>query len=65
MSVAPSATLMVCRSKGSECESFKRKTFNKWAAKTALSGDTLRAAVDEMGRGLIDANLGGHVVKKR
>ena len=44
---------------------FKNKAFNKWAAKTALSGDTLRAAVDEMERGLIDANLGGHVVKKR
>lgn len=44
---------------------FKNKAFNKWAAKTVLSGDTLRAAVDEMERGLIDANLGGHVVKKR
>lgn len=30
-----------------------------------MSDDTLRAAVDEMERGLIDANLGGHVMKKR
>jgi hypothetical protein len=39
--------------------------FNKWAEKEGLSDDTLRAAVDEMERGLIDPDLGGHVVKKR
>lgn len=44
---------------------FKNKTFSKWAAKEGLDDDGLRAAVDEMERGLIDADLGGHVVKKR
>ncbi|ADZ92703.1 hypothetical protein Marme_3487 [Marinomonas mediterranea MMB-1] len=44
---------------------FKNKAFSKWAAKEGLDDDTLRAAVDEMGRGLIDADLGGYVMKKR
>jgi len=43
----------------------KNRVFNKWAAKEGLSDDTLRTAVAEMERGLIDADLGGHVVKKR
>ena len=44
---------------------FKNKAFNKWAMKEGLDDDALRSAVDEMERGLIDADLGGHVVKKR
>ena len=44
---------------------FKNKAFSKWAAKEGLEDESLRAAVDEMERGLIDADLGGHVVKKR
>jgi hypothetical protein len=44
---------------------FKNKAFNKWAEKKGLSNDALRTAVDEMERGLIDADLGGHVMKKR
>jgi len=44
---------------------FKNKAFNKWAAKEGLSDDALRVAVAEIERGLIDANLGGHVFKKR
>lgn len=44
---------------------FKNRTFNKWAAKEGLDDEALRAAVDEMECGLIDADLGGHVVKKR
>jgi hypothetical protein len=44
---------------------FKNKMFNKWAAKEGLSDDILWAAVDEMERGLIDADLGGYVMKKR
>ena len=43
----------------------KNKAFNKWAEKEGLSDDALRTAVDEMERGLIDADFGGHVVKKR
>lgn len=44
---------------------FKNKAFTKWAEKEGLSDDALRTAVDEMERGLIDADLGGHVMKKR
>lgn len=44
---------------------FKNKAFSKWAAKEGLNDEALRTAVDEMERGLIDAELGGHVVKKR
>jgi hypothetical protein len=44
---------------------FKNKTFNKWAVKEGLDDNALRMAVDEVGRGLIDADLGSHVVKKR
>lgn len=41
----------------------KNKVFNKWVEKEGLSDDTLRAAVDEMERGLIYTDLSGHVVK--
>jgi len=44
---------------------FKNKAFNKWATKEGLCDSVLRAAVVEIERGLIDADLGGHVVKKR
>jgi hypothetical protein len=44
---------------------FKNKDFNKWAAKEGIEDNTLVNAVDEMERGLINADLGGHVFKKR
>ena len=44
---------------------FKNRPFSKWASTEGLNDALLLAAVDEMERGLIDANLGGHVVKKR
>ena len=44
---------------------YKNKAFHKWAAKEGVTESALRKAVDEMERGLIDADLGGHVVKKR
>jgi hypothetical protein len=44
---------------------FKNKVFSKWADKENLDDEALRTAVDEMENGLIDADLGGHVVKKR
>jgi len=44
---------------------FKNKWFQKWAAKEGLRDETLQTAVEEMEDGLIDAELGGHVVKKR
>jgi hypothetical protein len=44
---------------------FKTKWFARWAVKEGLSEQVLRDAVDEMERGLVDAQLGGHVYKKR
>ena len=44
---------------------FKTKWFAHWADKEGLSSQALCTAVTEIGRGLVDANLGGHVVKKR
>ena len=39
--------------------------FSRWFGKTDLSVEALCRSVDEMGRGLIDANLGGGIIKKR
>lgn len=44
---------------------YKSKWFGKWADKEDLTDQDLSAAVKEMVNGLIDADLGGHVVKKR
>jgi hypothetical protein len=44
---------------------FKTRHFNRWLRKTELTDQALCAAVEEMRRGLIDADLGGGVVKKR
>jgi hypothetical protein len=44
---------------------YKTRHFNRWAAKASLSDDLLHRAVVEMANGLIDADLGGGVVKKR
>jgi len=44
---------------------FKTRHFNRWMRKTALSDAVLSDAVNEMLLGLIDADLGGGVVKKR
>jgi hypothetical protein len=44
---------------------FKTKGFQRWAAREGHSDEALRAAVTEMEDGLIDAKLGGYVVKKR
>lgn len=44
---------------------FKNRAFNKWAAREGLSDATLRRAVQELEQGLLDADLGGSVVKKR
>ena len=44
---------------------FKIKAFSKWASGEGLSDDVLASAVVEMEKGLIDARLGGQVVKKR
>lgn len=44
---------------------FKTRLFQDWQRKEGISDKSLCAAVDEMSRGLIDANLGGGLVKKR
>ena len=44
---------------------FKTRHFSRWMRKTELTDHALCAAVVEMAQGLIDANLGGGVVKKR
>ena len=44
---------------------FKNKAFAKWAEKEALSDDSLLNALNEIDKGLVDADLGGHVYKKR
>jgi len=44
---------------------FKYRTFEKWAKKQGLSDEDLKKAILEIENGLIDANLGGNVYKKR
>ena len=44
---------------------FKTRTFARWAGKAGLPDATLCEAVTEMAAGLVDADLGGNVYKKR
>ncbi len=44
---------------------FKTRPFARWLRKTDLNDTALCQAVLEMERGLIDADLGGGVLKKR
>ena len=44
---------------------FKSRAFAKWASKQRLDDKALLAAVDEIALGLVDADLGCGVVKKR
>ena len=44
---------------------FMTKWFQRWAVGEALTEQALIAAVAEIRQGLIDADLGGHVIKKR
>ncbi len=46
-------------------QAFKAKAFAKWASREGLDDAALASAVIEMEHGLIDAKLGGQVVKKR
>lgn len=43
----------------------KTRTFTRWMRKTGLTDQALCQAVSEMAQGLIDADLGGGVIKKR
>jgi hypothetical protein len=45
--------------------SFTTKPFARWAAKEGVPEDDLRQAVKEIEQGLIDARLGGWLIKKR
>lgn len=44
---------------------FKTRYFSRWMRKTELTNSALCEAVIEMVQGLVDADLGGGVVKKR
>ena len=44
---------------------FKTRTFARWSRKSGLPDRTLCAAVAEISAGLVDAELGGNVYKKR
>jgi len=44
---------------------FMTRQFSRWLGKTELSIEALCRSVEEMERGLIDANLGGGIIKKR
>lgn len=43
----------------------KTRVFCRWMRKTELDDRLLLQAIDEMERGLVDADLGGNVYKKR
>ncbi|OGB16688.1 MAG: hypothetical protein A2W72_14955 [Burkholderiales bacterium RIFCSPLOWO2_12_67_14] len=44
---------------------YKTRWFDRWARKEGLASSSLCAAVHEMMQGLVDADLGGGLVKKR
>ena len=44
---------------------FKNKMFFRWAKSEGLTDSTLLKAAQEVEQGLIDANLGGNLIKKR
>jgi hypothetical protein len=44
---------------------FKNRMFFKWAKSEGLTDSTLLKAAKEIDRGLIDASLGGNLIKKR
>lgn len=46
-------------------QTFKTKWFQRWAVRERLSDAALLVATDEIARGLVEANLGGNVIKKR
>jgi hypothetical protein len=45
-------------------KAFKTRTFQRWAGKAGVTDAALLDAVARMGRGLIDADLGGNLFKQ-
>ena len=51
---------------GTTMRVFKTQFFNKWQNKESeLSNDSLITAIEELEKGLFEANLGGNLYKKR
>lgn len=50
---------------GSMIRTFKTRVFSRWASKAGLTDSVLAQAAQEIRQGLVDADLGGGVVKKR
>ncbi len=44
---------------------YKHKVFNQWIKKEKINDQALLVAINEISRGLFDANLGGGLYKKR
>jgi hypothetical protein len=44
---------------------YKTRNFTRWARKTGLNDSLLKTAVLEIRSGLLEADLGGGIVKKR
>ena len=44
---------------------FRTRTFTRWMKKAPLNDQALASAVAEMASGLVDADLGGDIIKKR
>lgn len=50
---------------GRGVRSFKTRWFGRKARKLEISDSALREAIDRARRGLVDADLGGHLIKQR
>ncbi len=46
-------------------KTYRTRTFTRWMRKAGLSDQALSKAVAEMAKGMVDADLGGHLLKKR
>lgn len=44
---------------------FKNKAFHRWSKEIGFSNNRLKEAVNEINKGLYEANLGGNIFKKR
>lgn len=51
--------------KDSDMKILKTRSFHRWAKNECISDAMLRKAVGEISRGLVDADLGGGLLKKR